>query len=212
MKRSKIALRKTNCIRFGRIASLSACVLFAGVVLPELLMNLSRLQFTGIFYVFRMANSIYRILLDSCCCSLSTLCSGQLAPCTPRRAEPARPLLPAARILQPTTNHPHRKELIPWQLFLSVPPYWMLWCSPALHRATPTAMNSPTKSKACSQSQSPHSIPFCGDCKKTNTYKPMTSPIKGETAGITTSPMPDGRLWKPTAPSGSSTNNKLTNF
>ena len=96
--------------------------------------------------------------------------------------------------------------------FLSVPPYWMLWCSPALHRATPTAMNSPTKSKACSQSQSPHSIPFCGDCKKTNTYKPMTSPIKGETAGITTSPMPDGRLWKPTAPSGSSTNNKLTNF
>ncbi len=212
MKRSKIALRETNCVRFGKITLLFAFVLFAGVVLPELLMNLSRLQFTGIFYVFRMANSIYRILLDSCCCSLSTLCSGQLAPCTPRRAEPARPLLPAARILQPTTNHPHRKELIPWQLFLSVPPYWMLWCSPALHKATPTAMNSPTKSKACSQSQSPHSIPFCGDCKKTNTYKPMTSPIKGETAGITTSPMPDGRLWKPTAPSGSSTNNKLTNF
>lgn len=48
--------------------------------------------------------------------------------------------------------------------------------------------------------------------QKTNTYKPMTSPIKGETASITTSPMPDGRLWKPTAPSGSSTNNKLTNF
>ena len=212
MKRSKIALRETNCVRFGKITLLFAFVLFAGVVLPELLMNLSRLQFTGIFYVFRMANSIYRILLDSCCCSLSTLCSGQLAPCTPRRAEPARPLLPAARILQPTTNQPHRKELIPWQLFLSVPPYWMLWCSPALHRATPTAMNSPTKSKACFQSQSPHSIPFCGDCKKTNTYKPMTSPIKGETAGITTSPMPDGRLWKPTAPSGSSTNNKLTNF
>ena len=212
MKRSKIALRETNCVRFGKTTLLFAFVLFAGVVLPELLMNLSRLQFTGIFYVFRMANSIYRILLDSCCCSLSTLCSGQLAPCTPRRAEPARPLLPAARILQPTTNHPHRKELIPWQLFLSVPPYWMLWCSPALHKATPTAMNSPTKSKACSQSQSPHSIPFCGDCKKTNTYKPMTSPIKGETAGITTSPMPDGRLWKPTAPSGSSTNNKLTNF
>ena len=212
MKRSKIALRETNCVRFGKITLLFAFVLFAGVVLPELLMNPSRLQFTGIFYVFRMANSIYRILLDSCCCSLSTLCRGQLAPCTPRRAEPARPLLPAARILQPTTNHPHRKELIPWQLFLSVPPYWMLWCSPALHKAIPTAMNSPTKSKACSQSQSPHSIPFCGDCKKTNTYKPMTSPIKGETAGITTSPMPDGRLWKPTAPSGSSTNNKLTNF
>ena len=36
-----IALRKTTRIRFGRIASLSACVLFAGVVLFELVMNLS---------------------------------------------------------------------------------------------------------------------------------------------------------------------------
>ena len=26
----EVALRKTNCVRFGRIASLSACVLFAG--------------------------------------------------------------------------------------------------------------------------------------------------------------------------------------
>ena len=30
-------------------------------------------------------------LLDFCYCSLFTLCKGQLAPCTPRRAEPARP-------------------------------------------------------------------------------------------------------------------------
>lgn len=48
--------------------------------------------------------------------------------------------------------------------------------------------------------------------QKMNTYKPMTSPIKGETVGITTSPMPDGRLWKPTVPNGSSTNNKLISF
>ena len=34
-------LRKTICVRFGRIASLSAFVLFAGVALSELLMNLS---------------------------------------------------------------------------------------------------------------------------------------------------------------------------
>ena len=33
--------RETNCVRFGRIASLSAFVLFAGVALSELLMNLS---------------------------------------------------------------------------------------------------------------------------------------------------------------------------
>ena len=26
----EIALRETNCVRFGRVASLSACVLFAG--------------------------------------------------------------------------------------------------------------------------------------------------------------------------------------
>ena len=37
----EVAPRKTNCVRFGRIASLSACVLFAGVALSELLMNLS---------------------------------------------------------------------------------------------------------------------------------------------------------------------------
>ncbi len=35
------ALRETNRIRFGRIASLSACVLFAGVALSELPMNVS---------------------------------------------------------------------------------------------------------------------------------------------------------------------------
>ena len=35
------ALREINCVWFGRNASLSACVLFAGVVLSELLMNLS---------------------------------------------------------------------------------------------------------------------------------------------------------------------------
>ena len=33
--------RETNCVRFGRNASLSAFVLFASVALSELLMNLS---------------------------------------------------------------------------------------------------------------------------------------------------------------------------
>ena len=33
--------RKTNCVQFGRIASLSAFVLFAGVALSELLINVS---------------------------------------------------------------------------------------------------------------------------------------------------------------------------
>ena len=51
------------------------------------------------FLEWRTANCLF--LLDFYYCSLSTLCRGQLAPCTPRRAEPARPQLPAARILQP---------------------------------------------------------------------------------------------------------------
>ena len=37
----KHCFRETNCVRFGRIASLSACVLFAGVALSELPMNVS---------------------------------------------------------------------------------------------------------------------------------------------------------------------------
>ena len=104
MKRSKIALRKTNCIRFGKITLLFAFVLFAGVVLPELLMNLSRLQFTGIFYVFRMANSKLLVSLRFQYHLINTSVKGDsLSPLTIplRRAEPARPQLPAAHILQP---------------------------------------------------------------------------------------------------------------
>ena len=38
---SEVAPRKINCVQFGRIASLSAFVLFAGVALSELLINVS---------------------------------------------------------------------------------------------------------------------------------------------------------------------------
>ena len=95
-------LRETNCIRFGRNASLSACVLFAGgcVVGIAFVFSLDcSLQEVFLFSEWRTA--YFLLLLDSCYCLLSTLCRGQLAPCTPRRAEPARPQLPAARILQP---------------------------------------------------------------------------------------------------------------
>ena len=54
----KHTLRKTTWIRFGRIASLSACVLFAGgCVFLNCLWIFLRLQFAGIFYVSWMANS-----------------------------------------------------------------------------------------------------------------------------------------------------------
>ena len=71
---------------------------------PNCLSIFLRLQFTGIFYVSRMANSICLSLLDFNIIYSSALCRGQLAPCTPRRAEPARPQLPAARILQPISK------------------------------------------------------------------------------------------------------------
>ena len=98
----QIALWDTTRIRFGKFASLFAFVLFAsgcGVRIGyESFLDCSLQEF---FYVSRMANSIFRFLLDSCYCKLSTLCRGQLALLNnrPRRAEPARPLLPAARIL-----------------------------------------------------------------------------------------------------------------
>ena len=47
---------------------------------PNCLWMFLRLQFAWSFFVFKMANSIYRVLLDSCYCLLSTLCRGQLAP------------------------------------------------------------------------------------------------------------------------------------
>ena len=85
-----------------------------------------RLQFAGSSFVFEMANSIYRFLLDFKFISLIPLlrraacppflkdalpfCPFGTFPHTvgnhpPRRAEPARPQLPAARILQPLFSH-----------------------------------------------------------------------------------------------------------
>ena len=96
------ALRKTNCVRFGRIASLSACVLFAGGcvvgICDESFLDFS---FSEFFMFLEWRTAVTLILLDFYYRLLSTLRRGQLAPCTPRRAEPARPQLPAARILQP---------------------------------------------------------------------------------------------------------------
>ena len=93
---------KTNCVRFSRIASLSAFVLFAGGCVVRIAFASSldcSLQEVFLFLEWRTAYVL--LFLDFCYCLLSTLCRGQLAPCTPRRAEPARPQLPAARILQP---------------------------------------------------------------------------------------------------------------
>ncbi|MDD6947336.1 MAG: hypothetical protein SPI20_02980 [Ruminococcus callidus] len=77
----QIALWDTTRIRFGKFASLFAFVLFAsGCVVRigyESFLDCSLQEF---FYVSRMANSIFRFLLDSCYCKLSTLCRGQLAP------------------------------------------------------------------------------------------------------------------------------------
>ena len=60
----EVALRKTNCVRFGRIASLSAFVQFAGGCLFLNYFSIFlRFQFVRSFYVFRMANSIFFVPL-----------------------------------------------------------------------------------------------------------------------------------------------------
>ena len=92
-------LGKTICVRFGRIASLSTFVLFAGVALSELPMNLSLIAVCLKFFVFRMANSNFPASLRLQYHLISTFVKGDsLSPLTIplRRAEPARPQSPAA--------------------------------------------------------------------------------------------------------------------
>ena len=113
------ALRKTTCIWFGRIASLSACVLFADRcvirIIFESFLDCS-LQEVLLFLKWRTAFSQIPLRLQYH--SSLRLCRGQLAPCTPRRAEPARPQLPAARILQPLSISPIFRQFT--QLKLSI--------------------------------------------------------------------------------------------
>ena len=94
---------ETDCVWFGKFASLFAFVLFAsGCVVRigyESFLDCSLQEF---FYVSRMANSIFRFLLDSCYCKLSTLCRGQLAPCL----EDALPLCPFGTFPHTVGNHP----------------------------------------------------------------------------------------------------------
>ena len=96
------ALRKTNCVWFGRIASLSAFVLFAGGcvvrIAYECFLDCSLQEFF-MFLEWRTAAAF--LFLDSYYSLIIHSLQGTAVPCTPRRAEPARPQLPAARILQP---------------------------------------------------------------------------------------------------------------
>ena len=133
------AFRKINCVRFGRVASLSAFVLFAGGCLFLHYFSIFlRFQFVRSFYVFGMANSCL-LLLDFNTISSKPLlrraacppflkdalpfCPFGTFPHTvgnhpPRRAEPARPQLPAARILQPLSISPIFRQFA--QLKLSI--------------------------------------------------------------------------------------------
>ena len=98
---------KTDCVWFSKFASLFAFVLFAsGCVVRigyESFLDCSLQEF---FYVSRMANSIFRFLLDSCYCKLSTLCRGQLAP----YLKDALPLCPFGTFPHTVGNHPRRAE------------------------------------------------------------------------------------------------------
>ena len=81
------------------------------------------LQEFFMFLEWRTANCLF--LLDFYYCSLSTLCRGQLAPCTPRRAEPARPQLPAARILQSLPASPKNFPFCAFLPLSAFPPHFL---------------------------------------------------------------------------------------
>ena len=73
--------RKTTWIRFGRIASLSAFVLFAGGcvirIAYECFLDYSLQEF---FMFLEWRTAVAFLFLDSYYCLLSTLCRGQLSP------------------------------------------------------------------------------------------------------------------------------------
>ena len=89
----EIALREITRIRFGKAGAHPQLAWESQLPLKPCI-SLQPLDFKG-------NCDSFDFLLNFYCCLLSTLCRGQLAPCTPRRAEPARPQLPAARFLQP---------------------------------------------------------------------------------------------------------------
>ena len=122
----KHCFRETNCVRFGRIASLSACVLFAGGcvvrIAYESFLDCSLLE---VFLFLEWRTAIFLILLDFNSISLIPLLRGTACPpflkdalpfCPfgtfphtvgnhpPRRAEPARPQLPAALVFVPISD------------------------------------------------------------------------------------------------------------
>ena len=72
---------KTNCVWFGRIASLSAFVLFTGVcvvrIAYEFFLDCSLQEF---FMFLEWRTAVAFLFLDSYYCLLSTLCRGQLSP------------------------------------------------------------------------------------------------------------------------------------
>ena len=119
--------------------ALCLCAVRRWLRCPNCLWIFLRLQFTGIFYVSRMANSICLLFLDFNFISSIPLLRGTACPpflkdalpfCPfgtfphtvgnhpPRRAEPARPQLPAARILQPLSISPIFRQFT--QLKLSI--------------------------------------------------------------------------------------------
>ena len=75
------ALRETICVRFGRIASLSACVLFAGGCVIRIAYECFLDCNLPEVFCFQDGEQQFTLfLLDLYYCLLFTLCRGQLAP------------------------------------------------------------------------------------------------------------------------------------
>ena len=96
---------KTNCVRFGRIASLSAFVLFAGGCVVRIgYESFLDFSFSEFFLFLEWRTAVHFVSLRFQYHLINTsVREGSLPSLTTllRRAEPARPLLPAARIFEP---------------------------------------------------------------------------------------------------------------
>ena len=86
----EVTPRKTNCVWFGRIASLSTFVLFAGGcvvrIADESFLEYSLLE---VFLFLRWRTAFFLVFLRFLFMLIVHSLQGAAAPCTPRQAEPA---------------------------------------------------------------------------------------------------------------------------
>ena len=153
---------KTNCVRFGRIASLSAFVRFAsGCVVRIADESFLDYCFQEVSLLLEWRTAVHFVSLRSLLLLIIHSLQGAACPCLedalplcpfgtfphtvgnhPRRAEPARPQLPAARIFEPLCKFirsflllfPANPLGLPVQFLRHPLPFLQSDCTPPFHR------------------------------------------------------------------------------